>query len=142
MKDRNHSNVTKTNNHFRLKTKTKSKTAAKINTGMEHRAIQEANADAEAPELSGTEFTGAKEEILTAISSLKSEFSNRLEEILTAVEETRKDLTDCTERITQAEVRLSTVEDEHAELQETVKTLKKKNKFWKIKSSTWKQGCG
>ncbi|KAI9535875.1 hypothetical protein NQZ68_039536 [Dissostichus eleginoides] len=51
---------------------------------MEHRASQEAN----------TELTGAKEEILTAISSLKSEFSNRLEEILTAVEETRKDLTD------------------------------------------------
>ncbi|KAF3832203.1 hypothetical protein F7725_025868 [Dissostichus mawsoni] len=75
---------------------------------MEHRASQEAN----------TELTGAKEEILTAISSLKSEFSNRLEEILTAVEETRKDLTDCTERITQAEVRSST-EDEHAVLEET-----------------------
>ncbi len=33
MKDSNDSNVTKTINHFHLKTKTKSKMPAKINTG-------------------------------------------------------------------------------------------------------------
>lgn len=42
---------------------------------------------------------------------MKSEFSTRLDGIMTA----------------QAEVRSSTMEDKHAELQETVKALKKRN---------------
>lgn len=58
---------------------------------------------------------------------MKSEFSTRLDGIMTAVEETRKEVADCAESITQAEVRSSTMEDKHAELQETVKALKKRN---------------
>lgn len=102
---------------------------------MEQRVSKEANANAAnanantgAPEQSGGELTGAKEEILTAINGLKSEFSTRLDGILTAIEETRKDLSDCTERMTQAETRLSTVEDEQAGLQDTVQKLERRNK--------------
>lgn len=101
---------------------------------MEQRVSKEANANAAnanantgAPEQSGGELTGAKEEILTAINGLKSEFSTRLDGILTAIEETRKDLSDCTERMTQAETRLSTVENEQAGLQDTVQKLERRN---------------
>ena len=54
-------------------------------------------------------------------------FSTRLDGILDPTEENRKELAECTERIKQAEVHLSTVEDEHAELQEIIKALKKRN---------------
>lgn len=55
---------------------------------------------------------GAKEEILTVIKNFNSEFQTTLDVILTAIEETRKDLADCTEKMTEVEVHLSTVEDE------------------------------
>ncbi len=77
-------------------------------------ASKEANNMEATPVRSGDELTGAKKEILTAISGLKSEFSSRFNGILSAIEETRKDLSDCTERMTQAETHLSTVEDEQA----------------------------
>lgn len=73
---------------------------------------------------SSQELAGAKEEILTAINGLKSDFSARLDGILLAIEETKRELADCTERIAQAEVGVSTVEDEHVELRETVQLLK------------------
>lgn len=63
-----------------------------------------------------------------AIKSLKADFLTRLDGILSAVEETKKELADCIERITQAEVRVSTVEDEHAALPELVQNWKSKNK--------------
>lgn len=66
--------------------------------------------------------------IIMAISSLKSEFSTRLDEILAAVEETKKDLADCAEWIAQAEIRVSTVEDGHAKLRGTFRTLAERNK--------------
>ena len=47
---------------------------------------------------------------------------------MSAIEETRKDLSDCTERMTQAEARLSTVEDEQARIQDTVQKLERRNK--------------
>lgn len=74
------------------------------------------------------EASSPGKEILTAINGLKSEFSTRLDGILTAIEETRKDLSDCTERMTQAETRLSTVENEQAGLQDTVQKLERRNK--------------
>lgn len=95
---------------------------------MEHKASKDANLGTEAMEHCGSEFSGAKEEILMAINNLKSEFSTRLDGILTAVEEIRKELVDCTERITETETRLSTVEDGQAKLQETVQSLEKRNK--------------
>lgn len=59
---------------------------------------------------SGRELRIVEAEILPALNNLKSEFSARLDGILTAVKETRKELVDCTERITQMEVLLSTIE--------------------------------
>lgn len=68
------------------------------------------------------------EEILTVIRSLKSEFSTRLDGIMNVVEEVRKEMVDCTERITQMEMHISTVEDKHAKLCQALQTLEKTNK--------------
>lgn len=110
------------------KTPTQAKLTCFGAQSMEHKTSKDANLNTEAKEHCGSELTGAKEEILTAINNLKSEFSARLDGILTAVEETKKELADCTERITQAETWLSTVEDEQARLQEKVQTLERRSK--------------
>lgn len=91
-------------------------------------ASPKASGDVDALGQSSSELTGAKEEILMAIDSLKSEFSTRLDGILAAVEETKKDLADCAERIAQAEIRVSTVEDGHAELWGAVRMLAERSK--------------
>ncbi|MED6256530.1 hypothetical protein ATANTOWER_028205 [Ataeniobius toweri] len=84
-----------------------------------------ANSNAEFPGQSKAELTGAKDEILTAIKNLKSDFSTQLDGILHAIEEKKKELADCIEKkITQTEVRVSTVEDEHSELRELMQSLK------------------
>lgn len=103
---------------------TKQKVSMTTSAGAE----DSASASLETTGQTNSELTGAKEEILTAISSLKSEFSVRLDGILSAVEETKKELADCVERIVQAELRVSTVEDGHTELQKSVHTLKERNK--------------
>lgn len=72
----------------------------------------EAGGDVDALGQSSSELTGAKEKILMAVGSLKS----------------KKDLADCAEWIAQAEIRVSTVEDGHAELRGTVRTLAERNK--------------
>ena len=114
----------------RGKTTTQAKLTGFGTQNMERSASKEANPDtAAAPaQQCGSELGGAKEEILMAIDSLRSDFSTRLDGILTAVEETKKELVDCSERVTEAEIRLSTVEDEQAKLKETVRTLEKWNK--------------
>lgn len=83
---------------------------------MERSASKEANSDAAAApaEQCGSGLGGAKQEILMAINSLRSDFLTRLDGILNAVEETKKELVDCSERVTDMEIRLSTVEDEQA----------------------------
>lgn len=43
--------------------------------------------------------------ILTAINDMKTEFSTRFDGILSAIESVRKDITDCAERVTEAETR-------------------------------------
>lgn len=42
--------------------------------------------------------------IMTAINTLKSEFSSKFDGSLTAIENVKKDITDCSERVTQADV--------------------------------------
>lgn len=95
---------------------------------MEHRASKHANTNIKATAHCGIVLSGVKEEILMAISNLKSKFSTRLDGILNAFEETKKELFDCIERMTVEETQLYTVEDVQAQLQETVWTLKKGNK--------------
>ncbi|KAE8278044.1 LINE-1 retrotransposable element ORF1 protein [Larimichthys crocea] len=93
---------------------------------MERRTSKDADQDIATTEHGESELCGAKEEILLAIRSLKSEFSTRLDGFLTAVEEIKKELVDCTEKIKEAETRLSTEEDEQTKLKETVQTLDKR----------------
>lgn len=62
----------------------------------------------------------AKDEILGEIHNLKTEFAGRFDGVLKAIEETRKDTSECTERMAEAEVRLSNVEDEQVDLKAVV----------------------
>ncbi|KAK1891018.1 CRISPR-associated endonuclease Cas1 2 [Dissostichus eleginoides] len=52
------------------------------------------------------------EKILVAIGSLQSDFSTRLDGILTAIEGVRKEVREYSERIAEAEVRISSIEDD------------------------------
>lgn len=70
----------------------------------------------------------AKDEILGEIRNLKTEFTGRFDGVLKAIEETRKDLSECTERMAEAEVRLSNVEDGQVDLKAVVESLQKRNK--------------
>lgn len=78
---------------------------------------------------SSNELTGVKEEILTVIKILKYYFSIQL------ACRGNKELADYKERITQVELRVTTIEDEHVELWELVQHFKGRNKvlYWKIK---------
>ncbi len=80
--------------------------------------------DTTAREESGTTLTA----ILAAINDMKSEFSSKFDGILNAMENVMKDLSDCSERVTQAETRISTTEDHVTVLQENMKNLEGKNK--------------
>lgn len=71
---------------------------------MERSASKGANSNIATAEQCGSGLFGAKEEILMAINSLRSDFWTRLDGILTAVEETKKELVDWTERVTEAAV--------------------------------------
>ncbi|CAL9692937.1 unnamed protein product [Knipowitschia caucasica] len=70
----------------------------------------------------------AKDEILGEIRNLKTEFTGRFDGVLKAIEETRKEVTQCTERMAEAEVRLSNVEDEQVDLKAVVESLQTRNK--------------
>lgn len=59
--------------------------------------------------------------------------TSRFDEIQTAIEQTRRDLAECTERMTQAEVRLSTVEDEQTGLSSVIKNLERRSKTLEVK---------
>lgn len=51
------------------------------------------------------EGTGANlMEILAAINNMKAEFSSKFDGIFTAIENVRKEISDCSERVTQAEL--------------------------------------
>jgi len=112
----------------RGKTLTQAKLTGFGMQSMENRASKDANLDIAAAEQSVRELCGIKEEILMAIINLRSDFSIRLDGILTAIEETKKELVDCTERVTEVEIRLSTAEDEQTKLKKTVQTLERRNK--------------
>ncbi|KAI4900281.1 hypothetical protein NFI96_008911 [Prochilodus magdalenae] len=65
--------------------------------------------------------------ILAAIDGLRTEFSSKVEGIMSVLTEIRKELTDCTEQVVQAELRIAAVEDDLAKLNAKVLTLEKKN---------------
>ena len=58
--------------------------------------------------------------ILEAIKELKDDSSNRFDGLLIAIDGVRKEVSACTERITQADVRISNTEDEVVTLQAKV----------------------
>ena len=66
--------------------------------------------------------------IMSAINNMKTEFSTRFDGIFTAVESIRQDIMDCSERVTQTEMRISSTEDDVTELQVKIKSLEGKNK--------------
>lgn len=66
--------------------------------------------------------------IMSAINDMKTEFTTKFDGIFTAVENVRKDIMDCSERVTQTEVRISSTEDDVTELQAKIKSLEGKNK--------------
>ena len=76
----------------------------------------------------GAEVHLAKDEILGAIQNLKSEFTGRFDGIMKAIDETRREMSECTERVTQAETRLSNLEDEQLEFKAVIAHLQKRNK--------------
>lgn len=63
--------------------------------------------------------------ILAAINSMKTEFSSRFDGIMAAIESMRKEINDCT-ALSQAELRLSSTEDDVAQLQTKVNKLESK----------------
>ena len=67
--------------------------------------------------------------ILAAINTMKTDISSKFDGILSAIESVRRDIIDCSERVTQAETRISTTEDNVTTLQKKVKTLEGKNKY-------------
>lgn len=90
---------------------------------------------AEKPPETSREHAGAnnelrlvKEEILRAVGELRSEFMGKLNGILKVAEETAKQLSDCTNRVSQAETRLSGIEDDYFVLKETVGKLEQRHR--------------
>lgn len=61
-----------------------------------------------AREESGTSLT----KTLAAINTTKTEVSSKFDVIMSAIENVRRDITDCSERLTQAETRISITEDD------------------------------
>ncbi|XP_043961443.1 uncharacterized protein LOC122824645 [Gambusia affinis] len=76
---------------------------------------------------------GDKADILGAINSLKSEFSGRFDGVMTAIETVRKEVGECAKRLTHAEERLSTFEDEQLSLLNKVKSLEETKKLMEEK---------
>uniref|UniRef100_A0A8C5EJ43 LINE-1 type transposase domain-containing protein 1 n=1 Tax=Gouania willdenowi TaxID=441366 RepID=A0A8C5EJ43_GOUWI len=69
-----------------------------------------------------------KEEILGEIRKMGSEFSGRFDNVMQAIAEAQKKMTECTERMDDAEIRLSAVEDNNSGLKTEVERLGKRNK--------------
>ena len=65
----------------------------------------------------------AGKEILDAIKGLKDDFSDRFDGVISAIDGVRKEISVCTERVTRAEVRISSTEDEVVTLQAKVRKL-------------------
>lgn len=68
------------------------------------------------------------DKVLAAISSIKAEISSRFDAVIAAIESMRKEISDCTEQVSQTELRISNAEDEVANLQGKVRTPESKNK--------------
>lgn len=80
-----------------------------------------------------SELMLVKEEILKAVGDLRTEFTGKLNGILKAAEETKKQLSDCANRIGQAETRISNVEDDYCTLNAKMEELEKRNTAMEIK---------
>lgn len=74
--------------------------------------------------------------ILAAINTMKTEVLSKFDDIMAVIKNVRRDITDCSERLTQAETTISTTEDDVTTLREKVKILEEKNK--ERKCWTWK----
>ncbi len=66
--------------------------------------------------------------VLAAINSMRMEFSSRFDGVMTAIESMRKEISDCTERASQAELQISGAKDDVASLQIKLQTLESKHK--------------
>lgn len=67
--------------------------------------------------------------VLAAINSMRIEFSSKFDGITTAIENMRKEISGCTERVSQAELRISSTEDDVTQLQTKLQALELKCKF-------------
>lgn len=67
--------------------------------------------------------------VLAAINSMRTEFSSKFDGIITAIESVRKEISDCTERVFQAELRISSAEDDVAQLETKLQALESKCKI-------------
>lgn len=83
----------------------------------------EDNSQNKSKDTAAGELGPASAAILTAINDMKTEFSTRFDGVLSAIESVRKDITDCAERVTKAETRISTAEDNVISLQTKVQVL-------------------
>lgn len=77
--------------------------------------------------------------ILEDIKDLKTDFCSRFDGVLTAIEGVRKEVGECLERVKGAETRISEAEDTVISLVAKVRSLEKKTKKWRTRSTTLKQ---
>lgn len=79
-------------------------------------------------EAAGNTRENMNEEILDTIKDLKDDFSNRFHEKVIAIDGVRKEISECIERIANAEVCISNAEDDEANLQGKVCVLEEKKR--------------
>ena len=91
-------------------------------TGGEASDSANASAMSDEAELADGDVIAANE-ILEAITGLKDDFSERFDGVISAIDGVRKEISDCTECVTRAEVRISNTEDEVVTLQAKVRKL-------------------
>ncbi|RVE70636.1 hypothetical protein OJAV_G00066540 [Oryzias javanicus] len=89
---------------------------------------QKANASSAQMAETCAEGSSKVDEILSIVTSMKADFSTRLNKLLTAVEDIKKELSDCAERVTVAEVRISNTEDDISALRAKVSAMEAKGK--------------
>lgn len=91
----------------------------------------DANVDAHAVKASAysnDSLHSAKDEILGELRGLRTEFVGKFDRVLKALEDTRKEMSECAERLSQAEVRLSAVEDQQVDSRVLIESLQRRNK--------------
>ncbi|KAL1276493.1 hypothetical protein QQF64_036116 [Cirrhinus molitorella] len=104
----------------------------KLSLSEDNRKAQKGNEEVVEEEANYREETleGVKADaILAAINSMKTEFSSRFDGIMSAIDSMRKEMSDCSERVTQAELRTANAEDDVVHMQTKINKLEVVNKI-------------